>query len=330
MDTELLRKKYYGFGGSDSDEWTVFFEDTPEEQSIFVPGCYFDVAKENGLFRGVIKLPDGDNVVVQDEKIEALPDKMQLAAISAMLRKPDSERFVCRLLAGRMLDVSDECDILMDENGIAFRHCNIELKISNDAAILFQNGKEYKRVNIQDSDLSAQELGALLLAATAPAVTSMAQDELAECLAEKYPDFAQLWIKSYELSNGNAAIYRLVVPSPADPAHKLWVIIGQESANVGMDDFSLCDDICLNCDAVAKYIDSIITEHTLFVAKYKDKKHFEEKNEAEFEWLAAPESPEKLEKNFAKKAKGLSGLFNKGKIIDIFSWNNTFSMTLEL
>ena len=34
MDTELLRKKYYGFGGSDSDEWTVFFEDTPEEQSI--------------------------------------------------------------------------------------------------------------------------------------------------------------------------------------------------------------------------------------------------------------------------------------------------------
>ena len=57
-------------------------------------------------------------------------------------------------------------------------------------------------MNIQDSDLSAQELGALLLAATAPAVTSMAQDELAECLAEKYPDFAQLWIKSYELSNG--------------------------------------------------------------------------------------------------------------------------------
>ena len=120
------------------------------------------------------------------------------------------------------------------------------------------------------------------------------------------------------------------MPSPADPAHKLWVIIGQESANVGMDDFSLCDDICLNCDAVAKYIDSLITEHTLFVAKYKDKKHFEEKNETEFEWLAAPESPEKLEKNFAKKAKGLSGLFNKGKIIDIFSWNNTFSMTLEL
>ena len=86
-----------------------------------------------------------------------------------------------------------------------------------------------------------------------------------------------------------------------------------------MDDFSLCDDICLNCDAVAKYIDSLITEHTLFVAKYKDKKHFEEKNETEFEWLAAPRIAGKnWKKTLQKKAKGLSGLFNKGKIIDIF------------
>ena len=330
MDLEQLKDLYYSFGGSKEDEWHTFFEDTPEEQSILVPGCSFRIEKEGDIYRGIVTLPDGQNTVVQDDTAEPLPGKMQLAAIKKLLCSDGAAEFVCRLLLGRMIAVEDECSLEMDDDGISFSHCNITARLDNKALTVKQDGAEYCSVEVSDTEAALEEMAETLLEISSPAMSFIGQDELLENNKEHYPEFVPYIKKSINLAYDNAASYHIKVPAASDAERILWIIIEQYSATVGMDGNSLCDDIGLHIDAVSKYVDAICDERTLLVTKYKDEEHLDRGDYYEIMWRDAPKDAQELENEYAKKNKCLSKIVNKGRIIDIFSWKGTYSMTLKL
>lgn len=330
MTIDELKQAYTALGGSETDEWHVFFDNTPEEQSIFVPGCSFVVSQEQNIMRGVCTLPGGEQVVVQDDNEEALPSRMQLAAIVAMLSREDASDFMCRLLLGRMIVLEEEIELTQDQKGFMFVRDNITAQFDGDTLTVKQDEQIYDRVKFENTEVLLKEFAELLLEISELAMSSIAQDELIAAILEERPDLAQHISKTIDIAADHSICYHIKMPAPTDENMFLWVIIDQDGATVGMNGNSLCDDIGLHIRAVETYINAIMQERVLLVTEYKNQENYENSDYSNIEWIDAPADPQVLEDRYAKKSRGLGKLVNKGRIVDIFSWNGTFSMTLKL
>ena len=146
MINEQLKDYYNKLNGSDP-KWFTFFEETPDEQSIFVPGCEFKI--EADVFcRGIATLKDGEEIVVQDDIEAPLPDKMQRAAIIKLLANDYILTFSASLIAGRMSEADEECEIFLDSLSLKFIRYNIELEQTSQMLTIKQSGILCKELEI--------------------------------------------------------------------------------------------------------------------------------------------------------------------------------------
>lgn len=331
MTQEQLKQFYLNLIGTEQEQWHTFFADTPEEQSILVPGCSFRIEDEGGIYRGIVTLPNQETVVVQDDEIAFVPDKMQRAGIIALLDTKNSISFMAQLLVGRILESHDECDVELTDEKLYVKRCNLELEADNAYITVKQNGEICKKVEILQTEAALNEMCDLLLDFSMPAMAFIGQEELLEELKERYyPIFEGNVEKQMDFLHDNSVSYHVKYSSPSDDERFLWIIIEQYSVTVGMNGNSLCDDIGLHIDGVSKYVDAIMQEKTILITKYKDQKHFDNGDFYEITWQSAVNDPQELENKFAKMSKGLGKLTNKGKIVDIFSWNGTYSAIFKL
>ena len=259
-----------------------------------------------------------------------MPDKMQRAAIIKLLANDDILTFSASLLAGRMSEADEECEIFLDSQSLKFIRYNIELEMTSQMLTIKQSGVLCKELEISNTQASLNDLCDVLLDISLPAMAFIGQEELLDSIKEKYPNFVDYIAKEIDFLHDNSVSYHIIVPSPADAQLSLWIIIQQYDVTVGINGNSLCDDIGLHIDAVSKYVDAILEEKTVLINEYKNKKSFDNNEVRQSTWVSAPENAQALEYKYAKKSKGLQKLANKGKIVDIFSWNGTYSMTLEL
>ncbi len=305
-------------------------EQVDEEQGIVVPQCKFNVQQEGELFRGIVTLPDGSELVVQDDVEYELMEKMQRKASVELLKNGDILDFATKFLVARSLDILEDCDIKNEDDKLVYTRCNLMLEADRSCFTVKQNGHRCETVEVYDSKESYNAIFDMLMGISMPAMAFIGQEELLDNIKERYPEFEQYIQKDIDFMHDSSVSYHIRVPSPSDGERCLWIIIQQYGATVGMDGNSLCDDIGLHVDAVSKYIDAIVNEKTILIAKYKDETRLENGQYYEITWQSAPESPQDVEDHFAKKASGLGKLMNKGKIVDVFSWNGTYSMTLKL
>lgn len=330
MTQEQLKQLYIDLTGTDKDQWHTFFVDTPEEQSILVPGCSFGIEHEDGFYRGVATLPSGENIVVQDDEEVLIPEKMQRAAIISMLDSENCLSFIAQLLIGRIIESQDDCDVDISQDEVRIKRCNIELIANKEYITVLQNGEECKGVEVSRTEAALNDMCDVLLDFSMPAMAFIGQEELLDALYERYPQFEGCVQKQIDFMHDNSVSYHIKHVSPSDDERFLWIIIEQYNVTVGMNGNSLCDDIGLHVAGVSKYVDAIMEERTLLIAKYKDQDRFENNDFYEITWQSAPPDPQELEDKYARLSKGLARLTNKGKIVDIFSWNGKYSMTLKL
>lgn len=320
MTHDQLKDLYFSLTG----------EQVNDEQPVILPGCQFNVEQEGELFRGTVTLPDGSEIVVQDDVEFDLTEKMQRRASIELMRSGNILGFAVNLITARSLELLEDCDIDFNDDKLTYTRCNITLEADKSTFTVKQNGHECKTVEVYDSKESYNAIFDLLLDVTMPVMAFIGQEELLDSIKERYPDFEQYIIKDIDFMHDNSVSYHIRVPAPSDPERFLWIILQQYSASVGMDGNSLCDDIGLHIDAISKYVDAILDEKTLLIAKYKNEDKLNASDYYDITWSSAPESPKELEEYYAKKTGGLGKFMNKGKIVDIFSWKGTFSMTLKL
>lgn len=320
MTHDQLKDLYFSLTG----------EQVMDEQSIILPGCQFNIEPEGELFRGTVILPDSTEIVVQDDVEYDLIEKMQRRASIELMKNGNIVDFAVKFIIARSLELLEDCDIAFTDDKLTYIRCNITLEADKNTFKVKQNGHVCKTVDVYDANESYNAIFSLLLDATMPVMAFIGQEELLDSIKERYPDFEQYIIKDIDFMHDNTVSYHIRVPAPSDPERFLWIIIQQYSASVGMDGNSLCDDIGLHIDAISKYVDAILDEKTLLIAKYKNEDKLNASDCYDITWSSAPESPKELEEYFAKKTGGFGKFMNKGKIVDIFSWQGTFSMTLRL
>lgn len=330
---------YETLRGKNDIKPTIFFEGREFEQSIFVPGWRFTAEEtQTELFRAQGINESGETIVVQDEKQELLPEKLENAAIEASLKNPQIRgSFIFCLLAGRLILLEDPFNCTILKNGWKLVRDNIEITWDEDTELLtiLQDKKTYYKACFSAEkigDVIFEDCIAKLKTVSGLVATSIQQDELFIQLTERYPDFADNIIRSIDLFNENAVVYQLRQPSPSDSTKQLWVFFDQDSAGIGLFPYILVDDVGLHIDAVSGYINRIINEEVVLLHTYKNEQQFDEGNFISQSWIQAPAegTHEAFENLLAKNAKGLKKLFNKNKVYDAFSWNGTFTTTVKI
>ena len=198
MNCDQLKELYIKLNGSEP-KWHTFFESTPDEQSIFVPGCTFKI--EDDVFcRGIASMQNGDEVVVQDEIEETLPDKMQRAAIIKLLSQDGILPFCASLIAGRMSEADEICEIVLQDDSLKFIRYNLEFVMTEKTLTVKQNDMLCKEIEIANTQASLEDVCNALLDISMPAMAFIGQEELLDSLKEKYPDFCNHIINRYKLS----------------------------------------------------------------------------------------------------------------------------------
>lgn len=343
MEFDACLEQYIQLTGRDDVKETVFFEDTPDIIGIYAPGWEFFIDAQNKGYigRAVCRsgFYSGQEIKIENKDELQIPPALEREAIIASLSQKETRgQFIFCLLAGRMLLVEEHFGISGDVRGDwKITRDNIIISYKDDEKQAFEisvDDKEYARFNLTERlimDYDYQEFAELLLKFSAPAKTSVAQEELLLRLLEKYPEFEDHLIKRLCPDNHNICIYQMNMPAP-ESGEKLWLYFDNESAGIGVYPFVLCDDIGLHIDAVSEYIDSVINEEILLIKQYKSKEDYEQGKAEKYEWATPPKSGEvrDLEARLVKKAGGLSKFFKKRAYIVVFSYKGTYSFAIAL
>ena len=342
MELNACLEKYIELTGREDIKETVFFEDTPDIIGIYAPGWDFSIEEKNKGYLGKVVCASsfytGGEIYIEDRNQLELPAELERRAITECLENEEKRgEFIFCLLAGRLLLVEESFSLEGDTRGDwQLIRDNISISFSkSDEGQYFKitvNGEEYANCRLQDRltmEHDYRDFTELLLKFSAPAKTSVAQEELLLRLLEKYPEFEEHLVRRLSPDNHNICIYQMNMPV-IDSEEKLWLYFDNESAGVGVYPYVLCDDIGLHIDAVSGYIDSIINEEVLLIKYYKTKEAYSEGNAEKYEWASPPKSgqAEELQSKLVKKSSGLAGLFNKYAYIESFSFKGTYSFTV--
>ncbi len=342
MELNACLEKYIELTGRDDIKETVFFEDTPDVVGVYVPGWDFSIEEKSKGYVGKAACASsfytGEITIDSKNQLE-LPAELERSAITACLENEDKRgEFIFCLLAGRLLLVEESFVLEGDTRGdwtLNRDNICISFKKSEEGQYfkITVDEKEYAGFKLEDQltmEHDYKDFTELLLKFSAPAKTSVSQEELLLRLLEKYPEFEEHIVRRLSPDNHNICIYQMDMPIN-DSNEKLWLYFDNEGAGVGIYPYVLCDDIGLHIDAVSGYIDSIMNEEVLLLKYYKTKEAFEEGKPEKYEWAAPPKSGERedLQTKLVKKSSGLGRLFNKLAYIEAFSYNGTYSFTVS-
>lgn len=342
MEFGACLAKYIELTGRDDVKETVFFEDTPDIAAVYAPGWDFSIEERNKDYVGIAACTSsfyqGEDIVIESRNQFELPSELERRAVTACLENEEKRgEFIFCLLAGRLLlveesfcvegDTRADWNLKRDNIGISFKKL--------DGSQYFRitvDDKEYINIKLEDRltmEHDYMDFTELLLKFSAPAKTSVSQEELLLRLLEKYPEFEEHLVRRLSPDNHNICIYQMDMPIH-DSNEKLWLYFDNEGAGVGIYPYVLCDDIGLHIDAVSGYIDSIMNEEVLLIKYYKTKESFSEGKPEKYEWAVPPKSGElkDLQAKLVKQSSGLSRLFNKQAYIEVFSYKGTYSFTI--
>lgn len=343
MEQNACLEKYIELTGRDDVKETVFFEDTPDIIGVYAPGWDFSVEEENKGFVGralcTSSFYTGGEIKLEDKEPWELPAQLERRAIIQCLENEKKRgEFIFCFLVGRLVLVEESFSFEGDARGNwNLLRDNISISFERDEAgqrfRITVDGREYADCRLE-SRLTMEhdyiDFAELLLKFSAPAKTSVAQEELLLRLLEKYPEFEGHLVRRLSPDNHNICIYQMAMPAE-NSRERLWLYFDNESAGVGIYPHVLCDDIGLHIDAVSGYIDSIINEEILLIKYYKSREAYEEGSAEKYEWAAPPKSGDakELQEKLVKKSSGLSRLFNKHAYIEAFSYRGTYSFAVS-
>lgn len=287
MTLEECRQLYIKKRGRDDLAPALFFADTPQEATLFVPFWDFEAQndEQDGLFVAIARSEWGDELAVQDDVFEHMPARLEESTIAASLQwaKENIGSFLFCFVAGRLLLQEETYEYASAAGGFMLKRDNLTLLWQEEESLLTliegEDKKEYP-LNGQPESFYPQVAAALVVFCS-PVRTTISQGELLEALLERYPDF--MVERFIHLGKVNTCLMQVRHPLYEGAKHQLWVFFGAEEAAVGIYPYVFADDMGLGVEAVCQTIQQLLSGDTLLLLSGKS--DAEPPQQYKAEWL---------------------------------------------